>query len=84
MVLVDLIVKFITLLVAIVRERISKRFKSVSKALFNVESNFFDLMNAQILFWIGLYFSPFLAIFAPIYFYIKFYLTKVKALMFLY
>ncbi|RNA43678.1 transmembrane channel 7 isoform X1 [Brachionus plicatilis] len=64
LVVIDLIVKILL-------------FMFITRADFDLESNFFDLMNAQTLFWIGLYFSPFLAVFAPFYFLIKFYLTLI-------
>lgn len=44
---------------------------------FDLESKFFELLNAQNIFWIGIYFSPFLGLFAPIFYSLKLFINLV-------
>jgi hypothetical protein len=51
---------------------------------FDLEGKFLDILNAQNIFWLGIYFSPFLGIFSPIYFLVLFYIDRVRILSFYY
>lgn len=60
------------------RKLMSKMCGKKIAAEFDLEGKFLDLLNSQNIFWLGTYFSPFLGVFAPIYYFFKFYLNKVS------
>lgn len=41
---------------------------------FDLESKFLDLLTVQMIFWLAIYFSPFLSAFAPIFYFVHFYI----------
>lgn len=64
------------------RKLSSKIFKKESLIVqFDLEAKFLELLNAQNIFWLGIYFSPFLGLFAPVYYFFKFYVNKVSILI---
>ena len=52
------------------------------KGEFNLEETFLDVLNIQTVFWLSVYFSPFLGMFAFVYYLIKFYLTMITLRVF--
>lgn len=77
LIVVDFVLQFVFLVTESVQTAISYVTKPSFKPVFSLETKFLDLLYVQSIFWLSIYFSPFLCIFAPFYYLIKFYLNKV-------
>jgi hypothetical protein len=47
-------------------------------AEFDLEEKFLELLASQKVFWISLYFCPFLTLISPVFYLVKFYIFKVN------
>lgn len=78
LVVIDFVLQFVFLLYELISKLLNKYFQIEFFNLpFDLEAKFLDLLFIQTVFWLSLYFSPFIGVFGPVFYFVKFYTNLV-------
>ena len=79
LVLIDFVLQFPFLLYELCAKLLYKYYEiKFFNFAFDMETKFLDLLYIQTVFWLSIYFSPFLGVFAPFFYIVKFYSNLVS------
>ncbi len=74
LIVIDFILQFAFLLYEFTFKLLGAKFRyDFFQLSFDLDTKYLDLLFVQTIFWLAIYFSPFLGVFGPIFYFIKFY-----------